>query len=40
VVDALVEDFRGRDHDMRGLILGLVTSDRFALRRELRVVAP
>jgi hypothetical protein len=36
VLDALVADFRGKDHDLRGLMLQLITSERFALKRELR----
>lgn len=37
VVDGLVEEFRGAGHDLRQLLLGFVTSERFAHRRELRV---
>ena len=37
VVDALVDQFVAGGHDLRAFVLEFVTSDRFALRRELRV---
>jgi hypothetical protein len=34
VIDGLAASFRGGSHDLRALILELVTSERFAMRRE------